>query len=146
VDERHRLFPRVALGLEVGATALRCRWELRRGGIRRAISFARRGEVAPRGHGARPNDSPDEAQVANDIAAGRRLSAINASVLGHLPGDSRCLIRSLVLLRLLCARGVAAKLVLAVRRESEEAHAWVEVAGIAVSAPAGTEFVRMSEF
>ena len=149
VDSSHRTVPRrsplqrVALGLTIVIWALRSRWALRRGGIVGAVASARR--AAPGKDGARSGSRSDSEQVGSDVATGKQLSSIVALVLGHMPGDTRCLVRSLVLLRLLSEQGVASQLVLAVRRESAEAHAWVEVKGAPVSTPAGDEFVRLSE-
>jgi hypothetical protein len=145
VDNSHDTVPkrsplkRVALGLTIVIWALRSRWALRRGGIVGAVASARR--VAPGRSGSRS----DTTQVGDDVASAKQLSSIVALVLGHVPGDTRCLVRSLVLLRLLSEQGVAARLVLAIRPESAEAHAWVEVDGAPVSTPAGDEFVRLSE-
>jgi hypothetical protein len=149
VESSHRTAPRrsllqqVALGLTIVIWALRSRWALRRGGIVGAVASARR--AAPRQDRARSDSRSDAEQVGSDVATGKQLSSIVALVLGHMPGDTRCLVRSLVLLRLLSEQGVAGQLVLAVRRESAEAHAWVEVEGAPVSTPAGDEFVRLSE-
>ena len=66
--------------------------------------------------------------------------------LEHVPLDSRCLMRSLVLLRVLAARGVDGSLVIAVRPEASErldAHAWVEVAGEPLLRPGGAEHGRL---
>jgi hypothetical protein len=62
------------------------------------------------------------------------------------PVDSRCLMRSLVLLRVLARRGVSGELVIAVRPEVSDtlgAHAWVEVRGEPLLAPAGSEHGRL---
>jgi len=54
-------------------------------------------------------------------------------LLSVLPTDSRCLIRSLVLLALLERRGAGATLVVGVRTEPQfAAHAWVECQGEAL--------------
>ena len=79
-----------------------------------------------------------------DIAAGFRLASITARALQRVPTDTRCLIQSLVLVRLLANRGVHGHLVLAVRRHEAAAHAWVEVAGEAVSPVAPDGFVQVS--
>ncbi len=57
----------------------------------------------------------------------RRLGSVVEQVLGPLPTDNRCLIRSLVLVRILARRSVDARLVIGVRLDDEfAAHAWVE--------------------
>lgn len=75
-----------------------------------------------------------------------RLAGAVVRTLEPLPVDSRCLMRALVLLSLLSRRGVAGELVIAARpseRESLDAHAWVEVDGRPLLAPAGMEDVRL---
>lgn len=63
-----------------------------------------------------------------------------------MPVDSRCLMRSLVLLRVLARRGVNGSLVIAVRPDELlklAAHAWVEVDGRPLLAPAGPDHGRL---
>ena len=74
----------------------------------------------------------------------RRLGKIVGKVLGVLPTDSRCLIRSLVLVRILSRRAIPSTLVIGVRKESSfQAHAWVEHEGEPVL-PAGP-YTRLME-
>jgi hypothetical protein len=62
-----------------------------------------------------------------------------------MPFDSRCLIRSLVLVRILARRRIASSLVLGVSTTPAfEAHAWVEHAGVALL-PTSARFQRLSE-
>jgi Transglutaminase-like superfamily len=69
-------------------------------------------------------------------AVGYRLGRVVGRTLSKLPADSRCLVRSLVLSRLLARRGIPAKLVIGVRLEPTfEAHAWVESGGIPLLPP-----------
>ena len=57
----------------------------------------------------------------------RRLAGAAVRVLERVPGDSRCLTRSLVVLAMLARRGRDARLVLAARpAPTFAAHAWVE--------------------
>jgi len=98
----------------------RIRWLLRRYGEVETVSILRRraGE-----HGA---EEPDGLGVLRALLLGRAVMR----VLGVLPTDSRCLMRSLVLMGLLARRGVYAKVVIGVRpAPSFAAHAWVEVEG-----------------
>jgi hypothetical protein len=84
----------------------------------------------------RASDLPTNGAALGD---GRRLGRAVARTLAPLPRGSRCLTQSLVLLALLARRGVAADLVIAVRPAvdpSLDAHAWVEVAGQPLLAPA----------
>ena len=60
------------------------------------------------------------------------------------PGDSRCLIRSLVLVRVLARRAIPSMLVIGVRKNPGfKAHAWVEHEGKAILA-AG-DYTRLTE-
>jgi hypothetical protein len=73
-----------------------------------------------------------------------RLGRAIVRVISPLPGDSRCLVRSLVLVRLLAARGADHRLVIGVTPgEDFLAHAWVEVNGVAVLDPG--DFGRLAE-
>jgi hypothetical protein len=74
----------------------------------------------------------------------RRLAKAVRRTLGLLPTDSRCLIRSLVLTRLLARRSIPNTLVIGVRKDPEfKAHAWIEHAGRPIL-PAG-EYTRLTE-
>lgn len=67
-------------------------------------------------------------------------------VLSPLPVDSRCLIRSLVLTRMLDRRGIPGRLIIGVQPgETLAAHAWVEVAGHAVLAAGDFADQRLAE-
>jgi Transglutaminase-like superfamily len=76
----------------------------------------------------------------------RRLGRLVARTLAPLPGDTRCLVRSLVLTRLLATRGISSTLVIGARTAPEFlAHAWVEHDGVAVLDSGGGEFPRLVE-
>ncbi len=63
-----------------------------------------------------------------------------------MPGDTRCLVRSLVLTRLLARRGIPAKLVIGARAAPDFlAHAWVEYDGDPVLSPGDGSFGRLVE-
>ena len=87
-------------------------------------------------------------EVAADAEAGampaynrRRLADAVVRVLRLVPTDSRCLMRSLVLLALLERRGVSATLVIGVKTSPEfAAHAWVERDGHALLPSGNGEF------
>lgn len=73
-----------------------------------------------------------------------RLGRAVVKTLRLLPTDSRCLIRSLVLSRILTRRSIPHTLVIGVRNEPEFiAHAWIEHQGFPVL-PAG-EYTRLTE-
>lgn len=66
-------------------------------------------------------------------------------VLGRVPGDVRCLVRSVALVGLLARRGVSSTLVIGVRAHGEfAAHAWVEVGGRPLL-PTGLHYERLTE-
>jgi hypothetical protein len=73
------------------------------------------------------------------------LSFAVVRVLGWLPIHSSCLVRSLVLLRLLSRWGVGSCLVIGVRYKDNSlaAHAWVEHCGIPLLDSGGGEFARL---
>jgi hypothetical protein len=73
-----------------------------------------------------------------------RVGRITDRVLTAFPTDDRCLIRSLVVVRLLHRRGIPARLVVGVRDDAGfGAHAWVEHGGFPVLSAAG--FQRLVE-
>ncbi len=75
-----------------------------------------------------------------------RLGRAVVRMLSLLPGDTRCLVRSLVLTRLLARRGIPARLVIGARTAPAFlAHAWVECDGVAVLDPGDGSFARLVE-
>lgn len=85
---------------------------------------------ALRSAGSGRSTYPD--RVAEQAAAMRIGNAI-ARTVRLVPGDSRCLVRSLVLMSMLCRRGVRSTLVIGVSPSPEfQAHAWIELDGVAV--------------
>ncbi len=122
------------LGLEIVTAYGRVRRLVRRTDIRTAVEALR--SAAPRARVGEPDAR----------RAGVRLGQVVSQVLGPLPFDSRCLMRSLVLVDLLAARGVSATLVIAVTPSPEfRAHAWVEHGGVPLLEPADTPFERLVE-
>jgi hypothetical protein len=111
---------RLAVAVEVLTTYAGVRLRLRRSDVRAVLAALRRAD------GSRP--------AAHDaVATGRRLGRAVVRTLEVLPTDTRCLMRSLVLTRMLARRGIATRLVIAVRPGgSFAAHAWVEHDGIAL--------------
>lgn len=74
-----------------------------------------------------------------------RLAGAVGRLLAVLPTDSRCLVRSLVLLALLERRGVASTLVIGVCTEPEfSAHAWIECEGEELLPSGGSQFARLT--
>jgi hypothetical protein len=108
---------RTALAAEVLVTYGQVRWSVRRRDLPTVVAALRapRRRHVPRG----PLDADE-----------RRLAAAAVRVLERLPGDSRCLTRSLVVLAMLARRGITVRLVLAARpTPTFAAHAWVERSG-----------------
>jgi len=98
--------------------------------------------------GSLRSDSPrgGEPPAAETLAQARRLGRAVARVLAVLPGDTRCLVRSLVLTRMLAERGIDTKLVIGTRSEPDFlAHAWVEHRGEPVLSPGDGSFARLAE-
>src|SRR5207248_8192598 len=107
------------LGTEIVLSYAATRWYLRQGALPGVVTRLRRVESARLG---RPLGAEHGARLGR--AVGRTLSLLRL--------DSRCLLRSLVLVRLLARRGQPANLVIAARpgqADGFDAHAWVEVAG-----------------
>jgi hypothetical protein len=95
--------------------------------------------------GLRDGDDParDPLTGADQLECAR-LAAVVQRVLGRLPLDSRCLMQSLVLTRLLSRRGLRSTLVIGVRPgERFGAHAWVELRGRPLLPPGGDDFERL---
>jgi len=71
----------------------------------------------------------------------KRLGRVVTRTLAPLPADTRCLMRSLVLTRVLARRGIATRLVIGVHPgERFAAHAWVEHDGAALLPTGGSDF------
>jgi hypothetical protein len=120
---------KLALGAEVAVSLARARWNLRRRGLPATLATLRACEGAGRGYSSDP------------VASGRRLGRVVRRTLSVLPGDTRCLSQSLVLTRLLAARGMESQLVIGVRSGEEfAAHAWVEHQGAALLPPGVDHF------
>jgi Transglutaminase-like superfamily len=119
---------------EIAAAYLRARRELRRAPIETAV-------MRLRADGP-PARTPD----ADQLWEARRLGWMVVRVLTFLPGDTRCLCRSLVLTRILARRGIPARLVIGARTSPGFlAHAWVECGGVPVLSSGGGSFGRLVE-
>lgn len=74
----------------------------------------------------------------------RRLARAVIRTLALVPADSRCLMRSLVLTRMLARRGVASQLVIAISPgERFAAHSWVERNGEVLLPPGSPAMARL---
>ena len=122
------------LAAEVLGTYALIRWSLRRAPLPSVVARLRQVQTA------RPSGPLGTGH-------GARLGRAIDRTLSPLPFDSRCLVRSLVLLRMLARRGESAHLVIAARPGDAEygfeAHAWVEVRGQAMLQPAASPYGRL---
>jgi hypothetical protein len=122
------------LGSEILRAYSRARWLLWRTDLPTTLAALRAGAAE---------------RVTDPVEAGRtgvRLGEAVGKTLRHLPFDSRCLMRSLVLTSLLARRGIECSFVIAVRSDSDfVAHAWVERRGVPLLEPAGPPFSRIVE-
>jgi hypothetical protein len=118
---------KLLLASEILVAYTRAQWWLRRRGVEEALVALREGDL--------PIRPPDGDQ----LLAGIKLGRIVAKTLRIVPTDTRCLVRSLVLVCLLARRGIASRLVIGVLPEQPRfaAHAWVEYEGYPLL-PAGT--------
>lgn len=121
---------RLRLTAEILNSYVLVRWWLLRSDLPSTLAAVRR-----------PAPVASELPLSSLIRLGRGVQR----ALEILPLDSRCLIRSLVLTRILARRGVASTVVLAAKRHPGfAAHAWVEHAGVALL-PSGSGFQRLTE-
>ncbi len=120
-----------ALAAEIVVAYARVRWFLRRQDFPRALELIRTtGAGAPR----------------TVSATDDRLARAVRRTLRRLPADSRCLMQSLVLTRLLARRGRGSRLVIGVTpKDSFGAHAWVERDGVPLLPARAHEFERLTE-
>lgn len=127
------LLGKLMLALEIIATYLRARWWLRRPNITETAALARSGA-----HGDNP---PIRSEAAahpqrEEALLGLRLGEVIQRVFRLLPGDTRCLTRSIVLMRMLARRHVQTTLIIGVRAApSFGAHAWIEHRGTPLLEP-----------
>jgi hypothetical protein len=122
------------LAVEIAAAYARARWLMRSGDLRSTLRALRKT--------AGGNDRGTMGGEAELEAVG--LGSAVGRVLRVLPVDSRCLIQSLVLTRLLARRGMESSLVIGVRPGARfGAHAWVEAAGRPLLPAGGETYQRL---
>jgi len=118
---------KLLLAVEIIATYMQAHWWLRRSEITETVALARltpRREATSIVGGSSPDLSREAAQL------GIRLGKVIQRIFRLLPGDTRCLTRSVVLMRMLARRHMDTTLVIGVRAApSFGAHAWIEHAG-----------------
>jgi hypothetical protein len=120
---------KLRLGAEIAWTTVRVRRLLRRNDLSATLGRCRT-------DAAQSATAPSRDEVVRVARAVRRT-------LGALPGDSRGLIASLVLIAVLARRGVAASLVVGRPRNGFGAHAWVEVGGLPALPAAKDKFAHL---
>ena len=90
--------------------------------------------------------SAGTSRVVDPSAEARALGYAVNRIVGAVPGESRCLIRSLVLTSLLSRRGIPSTIVIGVRSGTAfAAHAWVEHYGEPLLPPERYKFERLIE-
>lgn len=135
MNHERRLGPvrRALLAAEILETYVAVRWLLRRHTLPETIAELRAGA-----------QSGDSAHDEGERALGRHLAWATVRTITLLPADSRCLMRSLVLTRVLARRGLPSTLVLSAAPAPRfEAHAWVEHAGEPLLLPAGADHQQL---
>ena len=106
---------RLLLAAEIVVEYLRARRDLRSGGLEGALAAVER-----------PAERDDPREHETCLRMGRAVDR----TLSVLPSDPRCLIRAIVLARVLARRGIGSRLILGVQSVPEfSAHAWVEHRG-----------------
>jgi len=136
---------KLVLALEIAATYLQARWWLRRSEITETVALARLSarceETATEVEGRSSVDHSEETAL-----LGIRLGQVIQRIFRLLPGDTRCLTRSVVLMRMLARRQVQTTLIIGVRAAPRfGAHAWIEHAGWPLLAPIEADGQRLVE-
>ncbi len=126
--------------------------ELRRGRLAAEIVVAylwawrelRRAPIETAVKRLRARGAPLPAESSDGLREAKRLGHAVIRTLTFLPGDTRCLRRSLVLVQLLARRGISSELVIGTRTDPDFlAHAWVEHNGQPVLPPGDDSFGRL---
>lgn len=129
---------KLVLASEILITYAMMRVRMAKRGLRDLVAISRSGPAAPP-----PGLEPGSLE-ARLVAA--RLGNAVGRTLRILPTDSRCLVQSLVLSRLLSVRGISSTLVIGAHSNpSFAAHAWVEHEGRAVLPPGEFRESRLLE-
>ena len=119
---------KVLLAMEIAALYVRARRALGRADLPTALAAMRQGD------GRAVSCEPE------------RLARAVSRTLPLLPGETRCLMRSLVLTGLLARRGIEGVVVIGVRPAGPfGAHAWVELGGRPLLPPGEERFERLVE-
>jgi hypothetical protein len=134
LDERWTLSRKTSIALEIIPTYIRARRLLARREFPDALARLRE------------RKERSGLPTLDQQLVGVRLGRAVEQTLRRLPTDSRCLIKSLVLTRLLARRGIHADFVIGVRSEDGfQAHAWLEKDGVALIDDGGGAYARLTE-
>lgn len=126
---------KLQLTLEILRIYVRVQWALAHRNLPKTIELLRR----------RGPNSTGELEIEELVTAARLGQAVQR-LLHHMPFDSRCLARSLVLSCLLDRREIPSVLVIGVRASPQfAAHAWVETAGVPLLPSGGPSYQRLAE-
>lgn len=114
------------------------------GSYRRARRLIRRHDLRFALAELRGGDAGGEPLARAQLLEGARLGRVVGRVLGLLPVESRCLVRSLVLTELLSRRAIPSTLVIGVKPgDSFGAHAWVELNGVPLLPSGAGQYARL---
>lgn len=121
---------------EIYARYVVVRWLVRRLDLPTALARLREAQV--------PDGTAVDPQLR--LARGIRLGHAVTKALAPLPADTRCLMRSLVLLSMLASRGIETTLLIAARSGPEfGAHAWIELDGTPLLTAEDPGYLRLTE-
>lgn len=135
-DQRLSNVRKGLLAVEVLGTYGKARWLLWRRDLPTVV-------LAVGTTGSKPSATPSGDP---SLRLGARLAGVTSRCLGALPSDSRCLVRSVVLMALLARRGIASSLVIGVKPGDDfGAHAWIERDGQPLLPVGGGAYSRLLE-
>ncbi len=134
LDKRWTVQRKLRVALEIVPIYVRARWLLKRRDFPTTLGTLR--EIR----------NPSTLSELDQQLVGIRLGRAVERTLGPLPADSRCLIKSLVLIRLLARRGVDGRFIIGVRSDPNfQAHAWVEKGGTPLLDDGAGAYERLAE-
>ena len=123
---------KLRLAGEIVVEYVRASWALRRRGLQAALAAV-----------PRPSERDDPIEHATSVRMGRAVDR----TLSYLPSDPRCLIRAIVLARVLARHGIGSRLVLGVQSSPTfTAHAWIEHRGLPLLPAGDYQRGRLAEF
>lgn len=127
---------KLALGFEILRVYVAVRWRL-------ALAEP---AVVIRSLRAHPATVPAPEPGSVTLVSAARLASAVHQTMRFLPTDSRCLMRSLVLIAILGRRSISASLIIGVREDGDfAAHAWVEYGGVAILPDGAGIYQRLAE-